>query len=332
MTNGKMDLLCLGETMASLSPTDRPRLEDATRLVLYAAGAESNVAMCVAGLGHRAAWVSVLGDDPLGRRLLSLIREAGVDVSLVRVDPHAPTGVMFKDPEPAASSVYYYRRDSAAAGMGPDTFPNLGSVSPKVVHVSGVTPALSASCADLVWHIVVERTLGDASVSFDVNHRRRLWSTADAAPILLDLARAADIVFVGLDEAESLWGANSAPHVRRLLRKVPTLVVKDAARGATVFVGSAVHFEPSPRVRIREHVGAGDAFAAGWLAGMVRGLPPAQQLRLAHVAAASALASVGDQGALLAQPDIDRLLALDDQQWRRLVLGAPTEPLAGSVA
>lgn len=329
MRAGEVDVLCVGETMASLVPAARSRLETATTLMLHAAGAESNVAMCLAALGHRTAWGSMLGDDPLGRRLLSLIREAGVDVSLVGIDPRAPTGVMFKDSEPGASSVYYYRRGSAAAGMGADTVPDLKSVRPNVVHMSGVTVALSASCAELVRRVVVEREVGEASVSFDVNHRARLWSAADAAPILLDLARAADIVFVGLDEAAALWGTSSAEQVRGLLPQAPTLVVKDAAVGATAFVGSAVYFALSPRVRVLEHVGAGDAFAAGWLAGVIRGLRPVQRLRLAHVAAAAALASVGDQGTLPAPAEIDRLLALDDEQWRRLVLGANPESLAG---
>lgn len=330
MTVGGTDVLCLGETMAAVTPAGAARLEEATGLILNAAGAESNVAMCLAALGQRAAWVSLLGDDPLGRRVLTLVGAAGVDVSRVSVVAGAPTGVMFKDPEPGASTVYYYRSSSAASGMGVGTVPALLSVAPRIVHLTGITPALSSSCAELVRRIVIERDLGAATVSFDVNFRPGLWPAAVAAPLLLELARAADMVFVGHDEARTLWGTTSADEVRAELPRVPVLVVKDAGVGATEFTQSAAHFEPSPRVRVVEHVGAGDSFAAGWLAGVIRGLKPARRLRLAHLAAAAALTSVADQGTLPTQSEIDRALALDDRDWSRLMLPAPTERVAGT--
>jgi 2-dehydro-3-deoxygluconokinase len=172
-----------------------------------------------------------------------------------------------------------------------------------------VTPALSASCADLVKAVVLDRELESATVSFDVNFRSGLWAAPDAAPRLLELAGAADITFVGLDEAEALWGCSSAEAVRALLPRPRVLLVKDGAVGATAFASAATVFVPSQEVRVVEPVGAGDSFAAGWLAAELRGLSPELGLRLAHLVASAALQSVGDLGHPPTEAQIQRALS-----------------------
>lgn len=313
------DVLCIGETMAAITPIGAG-IERADVFAVHPAGAESNVAHALAGLGHRAAWASVLGADPLGNRVLAAVRDGGVDVSLVRRNPDAPTGVMFKDPGAHETTVHYYRRHSAAASMGPELIAEFVALEPAIVHLSGVTSALSDSCAELVRRIVLDRAIGPALVAFDVNFRPRLWAGRDAATALLELARAADVVLVGRDEAALLWSTATADDVRALLPDVPTLLVKDAAIGATAYRGPERVFVESPRVPVVENVGAGDAFAAGWVSGRLRGLGPKSGLRLAHLSAGTVLRSVGDQAAAPPPAEIERMLALDDDDWRSLHL------------
>jgi 2-dehydro-3-deoxygluconokinase len=293
----------LGETMVSFIPADGAALDDAGSVALEVAGAESNVAMYLADHGIDARWVSRLGDDAFGRRVLRHVRAAGVDVSGVRTDPARPTGLLFKDPAQNGSTrVSYYRHGSAASAMGPDVLDDEAMRTADLWHLTGITPALSASCHDLVRAALS----GDRpTVSFDVNYRPALWHEAPGE-LLREFAQAAGIVFVGLDEARALWGDNLHDHndVRSLLPAPRILVVKDGPRSATAFHGDASTQVPSLAVDVVEPVGAGDAFAAGFLAGLLRGEPMERCLRLGHVTAASALSVIGDHGPLLGGYDV----------------------------
>jgi 2-dehydro-3-deoxygluconokinase len=279
------------------------RLAEARSVELRVAGAESTVAQYLADLGHRPAWAGRVGDDPLGDRVLAEVAAPGVDVRLVERDPEAPTGVFFKDPAPTGTRVHYYRSGSAASRMGREYVGRIGEAiaAARLVHLTGVTPALSANCAGASAELLARSRAAGTHVSFDVNHRPALWSPAEAAGPLLDLARQADTVFVGLDEAQRVWGAGlrTAADVRELLAgsdaRRRRVVVKNAEVGATLFDGAAEGvFVPAPPVRVVEPVGAGDAFAAGVLSGWLRGLGTEEQLALGHRVAGCALRSVED--------------------------------------
>jgi 2-dehydro-3-deoxygluconokinase len=310
---GRPEIVSLGEPLVQLSPPSGRRLQTTGALEVHTAGAEMNVAVGLARLGHRSAFVGRVGDDPFGARILDELRSAGVDVSAVRQDPRRPTGVYLKDHDGTGTSVYYYREGSAAAAMCPA---DLGSVpaGPRWLHVSGITAALSPSCAELLEALLGDRP-GRVRVSFDVNHRPSLWQSARAARVLLDLARRADLVFVGRDEAAELWGTGSVEDVRRLLPEVPAVVVKDAGAGATSMRGSRVTTVRSLPVRVVEAVGAGDAFAAGYLSATLGQTDERTALRWGHLFAARALLSVADQ----VEPPPPDLLAeaarRDDSWW-----------------
>ncbi|MET0418689.1 MAG: sugar kinase [Actinoplanes sp.] len=308
-----VEVAALGETMVVLCPAPDEPLEHAERVAVSVGGAESNVAGYLARLGHRVAWVSRVGDDPFGRAVVRHVATAGVRVDLVTVDPAAPTGLYVKDPGPTATAVHYYRSGSAASRMDTTALADDRLAGTRVLHLSGITPALSASCRALIEHAVTDRPLPGALVSFDVNHRARLWPAEQAAPVLRDLADRSDLVFVGQDEAEALWGTADPQGVRRLLPGPETVVVKDGAVGATALPRDAEPvFVPAPRVAVVEPVGAGDAFAAGYLAGVLRGLDPARRLRLGHLVAAQALGSSGDNAPVPPWSWFERLL---DAPW-----------------
>ncbi|MGW2641955.1 sugar kinase [Streptomyces sp. NPDC001348] len=317
------DVVCIGETMAVLSPADARPLAHQRALSLAVGGAESNVAGALVALGHSAAWLGRVGDDPLGRRVLEDLTARGVDVSAVETDPVRPTGVYFKDTGPEGTGTYYYRRDSAAAAMDPGLagLPLLHRA--RVLHLSGITAALSDSCAELVTRIVSRRAVPGPVVSFDVNHRPALWRhrPAEAAPVLLELSRGADLVFVGRDEAETLWGTRTAREVRDLLGPGPVLVVKDAGHGATAYgAGGEETFVPTPTAPVVEPVGAGDAFAAGYLAAFLEGRTAANGLRMGHLMAAATLGTREDVPPVPARDTLDRHLALDHAAWSALRL------------
>lgn len=316
-------ITCVGETMLLLTPAPGTPLDRADTLGTGVAGAESNVACGISSLGHRAAWLSRVGDDPFGRVVTRTLRQRGVDVSGVEADPRRPTGLLAKDPDPSGSRVHYYRSGSAASALGPELVDHPLVREARVVHLTGITAALSPAADTLAERLLLDPAV---TVSFDVNHRPRLWEPGAAAPRLLDLARLADIVFVGRDEAEDLWGTPTAEGVRALLPGVRRLVVKDAEHGATEFRGDRVVHVPAPVVDVVEPVGAGDAFAAGYLAAELRGLGSRGRLRLGHLCAGAVLRVLGDLASLPAQEEWAELLDLPDEQWRERA----TEAVAAS--
>ncbi|MFE0454975.1 sugar kinase [Streptomyces sp. NPDC058914] len=310
-------VVCVGETMAALAPDPSGLPADADRLRLSVAGAESNVAMYLADHGIPATWLSALGDDPLGVRVRAVVAAAGVDVAHVRTDPDRPTGLMLKNPTPAGTRVHYYRKGSAASALGPDLLDHEAVRTAALVHFTGITPALSASCRELVTRaLAAPAAERPYAISFDVNHRAPLWPEDTAPEVLRDLASRADIVLVGLDEAQDLWGAHlTAATVRELLPGPRIVVVKDGSREATAFTASGAVTVPALRVAVVEPVGAGDAFAAGFLAGLLRGEPVNRALRMGHITAVSALKVTGDHGPLLPRRSVDQLLVLTDKEW-----------------
>ncbi|MEB3366897.1 sugar kinase [Saccharopolyspora sp. S2-29] len=309
------EVLCLGETMSLVAPAAPVPLEEAPAFTLSAGGAESNVAVHLASLGHRVRWASRVGDDPLGRRVVGSIAAAGVDTGLVEVRSDAPTGVYFKDPGPDGTRVHYYRAGSAASTMDQDFLADEVIDAARVLHISGITPALSESCDRLIRRLLTRPRR--APISFDVNHRPALWSARQAAPVLAELAQLADVVFVGLDEAAALWGVKTAEDVRKLLDSPVTVVVKDGGEAAHA-LGERSTVVPAPSVEVVEPVGAGDAFAAGFLSGVLRGEDDQRCLRRGHLLAAHSLRSTEDHTTPPDAESLERWLSLDQQRWGAL--------------
>jgi 2-dehydro-3-deoxygluconokinase len=312
-----VDVVTIGETMVLLVPQDQVPLADADGLAVHVGGAESNVAVHLVALGHRARWVSRLGDDPFGDLVLRRLAAAGVDTSAVVRVPGGRTGLYVKDPRGERTAVHYYRDRSPATTLTPDTLADPQVADGRILHLSGITAALSPSARDLV-----RAAMGRPGrlVSFDVNHRPALWPAGEAAGVLAELADAAGLVFVGLDEARALWGCATAADVRDLLPHPDTVVVKDGAVGAYSFGAGGERFVPAPKVAVVEPVGAGDAFAAGYLAGVLDGADETARLRLGHLVAASTLVVRGDHGRLPPRSWLRRQIGLPADEWATLAL------------
>ncbi|WP_104130459.1 sugar kinase [Cryobacterium sp. N21] len=284
-------VITIGETMVLVTPVEAEPLETASAFRLDVGGAESNVASHLCNLGTPTAWVSQLGDDALGRRVERLLRERQVDTGWVRRVASAPTGAYFKDP---GNGVQYFRAGSAASLMNAVTVAEVPLESARLVHLSGITEALSASCAELVTTVIARVAAAPTLLSFDVNYRGALWSVTDAAPALAHSAGGADIVFVGLDEAHTLWDTRTPDDVRTKLAHVPYLIVKDGDVGATEYSPAGTVFVPATPTAVVEAVGAGDAFAAGYLHAFLQGQGSAERLQAGHDRAVLVLQSTSD--------------------------------------
>jgi 2-dehydro-3-deoxygluconokinase len=297
-------VVTLGESMGLLSSVTPGPLAHASTLQLGMGGSESNVAIGVSRLGVRAVWCGRVGDDAVGRLVAREIRAEGVDVRVV-VDAGAPTGLMLKERRTSTSqSVSYYRTGSAGSRLRADDV-DAGLVeAATVLHVTGITPALSESAAHAVRSVVDRARAAGVVVSFDVNYRSALWSEAEASRVCRDIVARCDVVFAGEDEAAMLVGpageagdeeAAAVELARRLTALGPSqAVVKRGASGAVAVVDGAVLQRPGIPLVAHDTVGAGDAFVAGWLAETALGRDPERRMTTAVAAGAFACLAAGD--------------------------------------
>jgi 2-dehydro-3-deoxygluconokinase len=318
--------VCVGESMAALVPDQAGPLEDVATFHQSIGGAEANVARGLAALGVRAAWVGRVGADGFGRRIIRRLAAEGVDTSAVIVDPSRPTGLYVKEIGVDGSALHYYRAGSAASALGPELLDDQAAgrmfADAALIHVSGITAALSDSALDLLHAIMRRRSPGQL-VSFDLNWRPALWHGRDPS-VLRSLLNAADIALLGADEAIQVFGTGSPETLRALLPGPASLVIKDDAHLATAIDRTGVTAEPPLAVEVVEQIGAGDAFAAGYLAGTLHGYDQCRRLRLGHLMAAATLVVHGDHGAPPPVQVVDALLASSPGEW-----GAATVSAAG---
>ncbi|WP_426625924.1 sugar kinase [Leifsonia sp. McL0607] len=318
-------LVTIGEAMVVLYPDHHLPLSEARTFGSDVGGAEFNVASTLARLGLPTAWVSRLGADGFGDRVLATAQEAGVDTSAVERDTTRPTGLYVKEPAAGPTGVrtrmHYYRSWSAASALGvaqlrsPPAAALLGGAA--VVHTSGITPALSASTAEVaasLRSLVGPNTL----VSVDLNLRPALWTGRDRSALAALVAQA-DLLFAGHEESETHFGHTDPARVFADLPHLETLVLKDEDRHASAYRrgGGETHV-PCLTVEVVEPVGAGDAFAAGFLAGRVEGRDDTAALRFGHALAALTLVGHGDRP--LAVPsggERDAIAAAEDATWER---------------
>jgi 2-dehydro-3-deoxygluconokinase len=292
-------LLTFGETMASLRAAGPLKLGGDVRLSI--AGAETNVAIGLARQGQDVSWVGVVGDDELGQLVLRTLRAEGVHVDGCRVEPAAPTGLMLVEPKLAlVSQVSYYRGGSAGSTLSAkDVATGLARQEPRLVHVTGITPALgpgphAAVHAALDW----ARTAG-AAVCMDVNFRSALWPPERARAVVAPLARAATVVVASDDELALASGlepaAAEATHIGALLDAgVSEVVITRGSAGATVATPTLTCHRDGISVAAVDTVGAGDAFVAGYLAAWLDGEEIEGRLDRAVATAAFCVSTRGD--------------------------------------
>lgn len=295
--------VCFGEGMVSLVPALAAPLEDNRTFHRSLAGAEWNTAIALASAGIRTAVVSRVGDDGFGRFLTAELRRHGVDDSAVEVDPDAPTGLYVKElaPRPDGAvdgTMHYYRAGSAAAGLSPHTLESPAASAllavAALVHTSGITPALSPSARAAQEALFADRR-PDRLLSFDVNWRPALWREReeDGRALISAFARRSDVVFCSRPDAEAVFGAGEPEQLRALFPEPRYLLLTDPD-GAVAFDGDERAESAALDVPVVETIGAGDAFAAGFLAGILTGLSLSGSLARGHRIATRALSSTRD--------------------------------------
>lgn len=299
-----------GETMLVGVPSRPGRLRSATTLELRVGGAESNVAIGLSRLGLHVRWVSLLGDDEPGQVVLDRVRGEGVDTTGVQRVPGYPTGLFLRDQMGGTVRVTYYRRGSAASTMAPGSM-DLGCLDDAAwLHLTGITPALSPQCAEFVrWAAGSARERG-LRVSYDVNYRSKLWDAKAARAFTDSLLPEVDLLLVGTEEGRALWDwAGDEAEARRLSDAGPAEVVLKRGDAGAAAWSEGRFWESAPfPVAQADPVGAGDAFAAGYLAAHLWGLPVQHRLRTANAMGAMCVRELGDYEGLPSRHELEDFL------------------------
>lgn len=304
------DVLTFGESLVSLRSLGP--LAAGETVSCHLAGAESNVAIGLTRLGHRAAWVGRVGSDELGAFVLRQLRAEGVSAGDVTRDAERPTGLMFLEWRTAdLTRVQYHRQGSAGAALCIDDLRAPLAAGARILHLTGITPALSGSARAAATWAVESAAAAGMLVSLDINYRAALWSRDQARAVVSPLASYASIVIASADELDIVGdpGADEPAIIASLLgRGVAAVLVKLGAAGARAHTADGVHHAEALAVTAVDTVGAGDAFTAGYLSGHLDGLDVADCLRRAVTLGAFAVSTRGDWEGL---PRRDELSLLD---------------------
>ncbi|WP_416416349.1 sugar kinase [Paenarthrobacter aromaticivorans] len=308
-------VVTLGETMALMAADQPGPLAHVSSMSLGIGGSESNVAIGLQRLGIQSVWCGRVGDDSLGQLVEREIRAEGVDVRIT-VDHEAPTGLMIKERRTSASQkVMYYRSGSAGSRIAPDDVDEQLISGAALLHVSGITPALSPQAAITLQYAIGTARAAGVPVSFDLNYRSRLWDEAAAGSAYRDIIALVDIVFAGLEEAELAVGAapyGNGPEIaaRRIAALGPSqVIIKLGAAGAFALINGTEFSQEAARIDAVDTVGAGDAFVAGYLAELVSGMEPQKRLETAASAGAFVCLVPGDWEGLPRREELPLLRA-----------------------
>ncbi|MDQ1730478.1 MAG: 2-dehydro-3-deoxygluconokinase [Pseudonocardiales bacterium] len=302
-------IVTLGESMGVAATSAGQPLRTAGQLRLSTAGAESTVAIGLSRLGHAVEWIGVVGADELGARVLRDLAAERVGLTYSRTVAGVATGFMIRELATAElTRVTYYRAASAGSLLAPaDVLPAIAAGA-DILHVTGITPALSESCAAAVQAAVEQANASGITVSFDVNQRQSLPLSGRAREVAAQLLPLVDILFVGQDE---LWVLSDETDplsaAKELLKRGPSeVVVKRGTEPAIALNTSGELTECAAwPVQVIDVVGAGDSFVAGYLAAGAEGLPMADRLRWATTCAACTVGTAGDWEGLPTRADIE---------------------------
>jgi len=309
-----MDVVTFGETMALFSTNEGKGLEFANKMDKSFGGAESNTAIGLARLGHHVGWFGNLGQDPLGLSILKTIRGEQVDVSKAKLVEGQSTGVMLRDIVRGNLSVYYYRKHSAASMMMPDDLDPEYIAQSKIMHITGITPALSTSCLEFTRKAIQIAKNNGVKVSFDPNLRLKLWNIEQARPILLELAADADYFLPGMDELKLLYGTEDHNVIFEQISHLQALTVIKSYHNQNVMIEKGrIHWLPFAKIEnVIDPVGAGDGFCAGFLSGMLRGFTVEKAVNIAALIGSLVVQAAGDWEALPTWRQVEQLL--DNEQ------------------
>jgi sugar/nucleoside kinase (ribokinase family) len=315
-----IDVVGLGEPLVQFNPLDDGPLRHASLFEKHSAGSEANIVIGLSRLGFKTAYITKLGTDEFSKFLISTLKSEDVNISWIKRVDGKNCGVFFVQrnyPIPAKSDVIYFRNDSAARFLSPDDIEESAIKNSRVLHISGITPALSKSCMEACFRAIELARKDKVQVSFDTNYRRKLWSNVEARPVLTDMASKSNILFTDLDEVEILFGERLGVEeaIEKLIDLGPTTVVLKlgAAKGMVAKSNEGTARVDSIKVPVVDSIGAGDAVVVGFLGGILAKESLHKCLEMASCCSALVVMRRGDFENLPDKEYLEKLLLAKDR-------------------
>ena len=311
----------LAKPMVRLSVPPGIRLNNARQLDRHAAGTECNVLAVLAQLGWRAGWLSGLPPNSLGEFVRNELQKVGVDLTAVVWSDRGRMGSYYVEMSvpPRPIQVIYDRANTCISQLKPEDIDWEYLLDTEIIHLTGITPPLSAGCSSIVKELVQRARQNDVALSFDVNYRAKLWSETEAAEALLPLMQAVEVLFCSLRDAVRLFGCeeDAKTAVQQLATKsaAKKVVITQADKGVIGWDGSQIYQQQALPVQIIDRIGAGDALAAGVLHGWLQN-DFVTGLKYGTILAALALSQHGDI-VLTSKEELTSLLVHGDKDVLR---------------
>jgi len=314
LVKAMLDLVSIGECMIQMNAIQTGPLRSVSLFEKHAAGSESNVAIGLSRFGYRSDFISRVGDDEFGKFILATMKGENVDISQVKADPEAPTGLYFVQrwyPVPPKSIAVYYRKGSAASRLSPEDIDPAYIGNAKILHVSGITPAVSKSCCEATWKALEIAKKNNVKVSFDTNIRRRLWSHEEAKRTLVPMLSSVDYFFTDPSDGRVLFDEEMPKQIcEKALRAGPSLAIVKMPDARYVAMTKDEYMEKKGfEAPVVDVIGAGDAFAAGVLASLLKGLSLERAIAVGNAAGALVVTVRGDFEAMPSWDDVETFLS-----------------------
>jgi len=316
----RFDVTSLGSTLLRLSVPPGDRLETAPMFEVRTAGTESNTLTALSRMGKKTGWVSRLTNNPLGRRIAREIGSFGVDVSRVIWTDQDRNETFFVEygAAPRPTQVIYDRRHSAVANIAFEEMDLEYLLSGRILHLTGIFPALSENCADVLRRVMNEAKKAEVKISFDLNYRAKLWNPQQAKTVLSPIMKKADIILVTREDAVNIFSiAGTAEEMVSALYKEfsPELcVVTLGTEGGIAFDGKSYYTCKGYPAETLDRLGAGDSFSAGVLCGV---LENSVQTGMDYASAMAAL-KLGLRGDYFVSDKAEVLRVLNSQGQREV--------------
>lgn len=309
-----MDIISIGDGLITFDPVSKGPLRFVNQFERKIGGAELNVLIGCARLGLKTGWISRLGKDEFGRHIVNTVRGEGIDVGEVILEEGYPTSLNFKEVQESGSGkTFYYRHKSPTETITPDLLPISYIKSAKILHVTGVYPAITQNNREVILKAIQVAKENGVKVSFDPNIRLRLWTEEEARETMLTYLPYVDYLLAGKDELELIF---QSPQMDTILKKLSSysfekVVMKDGENGASVLVdGQWVHQKAPKVAKVVDTVGAGDGFDAGFLYGELQNWPIEKTLEFANTIGSMVVQVSGDNEGLPYLEEVQAKLGL----------------------
>lgn len=309
----KKKIMLVGEPMGLFIAEEEALLEDVRHFTMSVAGAELNVAIGLARLEHPVDYLTKLGNDPFGRRIIKTMNRNAIHTSMVLNSEDHPTGFMLKSKTSRGDpDICYYRKGSAASTICPADLDGLDFSEYEALHMTGIFPALSSATRETSYFVIQKAKLKGLTVFFDPNLRPQLWpDQKEMVSTINELASMADYVLPGENEGKILCGTPDPKKIAEfyLSKGSNTVIVKTGPKGAYAATAEFSFSSPTfPAEKIVDTVGAGDGFAAGIISAVLEDLPLEEAVRRGNAIGTIQIMNASDSEGLPTRKELQNFM------------------------